>query len=414
MINRHLLSRSRFFQYLAALAVLVLACVSLGQEQQKKERVAFIQFANESADSSLDWLAPSLVDCISRGLGAVKEITAVDYSSTVRALTEMNMLSADLAREENAAKVGKRLGADIVIIGNYKRSDTKIAVTVEILRIAGEKVARTMHEAPFDADFTLLPGKVGLLILEKLGIKASDTSYLVKKPTESAEALELYGKGLIFQKSEKTYDKAIESFVNAAKKDQKFAPPHFHLGCLYAITDIPNSLTSALKEYLKATSIDPDYAEAFSNLGVIYTQLGHAEQALQAYNSAIEKNPGLADAHCNLGKLLDSQGKHDDSIKEYNTAIKLSPNDAVLYNNVAVAYINKGNKEEAEKAYLKAVELNPDLKEAHLGLGLIYDNQNQKDKAILHYEMYLSLGGDDAEIVIRLQQLQKAAEKEQK
>jgi hypothetical protein len=54
------------------------------------------------------------------------------------------------------------------------------------------------------------------------------------------------------------------------------------------------------------------------------------------------------------------------------------------------------------------------LKEAHLGLGLIYDNQNQKDKAILHYEMYLSLGGDDAEIVIRLQQLQKAAEKEQK
>jgi tetratricopeptide (TPR) repeat protein len=334
----------------------------------------------------------------------VREITVVDSNSITRALTELNMLSTDLAREENITKIGKRLGADAVFIGSYKKVDNKIVVTVEMVSITGEKAPRAQRDVSSDESPVSLPGSIGLVILEQLKVKASDTSYLVKKPTESLEAFEWYGKGLLFKKSEKTYDKAIDAFVSATKKDPKFAPPHFQLGCLYVITEM---LKSGVKEYLKAINLDPDYAEAYNNLGVVYAQLGRTEEALEAYSSAIAKNPGLSDAHCNLGKLYDALGKYDDAVKECKAAIELSPSDAVAYNNLAVAYLNKGNKEEAEKAYLSAVELNPDLKEAHLWLGRIYDNQDQKEKAILHYERYLELGGEDAKIKERLEELKK-------
>jgi tetratricopeptide (TPR) repeat protein len=395
----------RTVAYISAAAVFVAVCLfAFPAFADQKQRIAVLQFSNESKDSSLDWLGAVLVDCLSRGLGAVREIEVVDSSRVTRALTELNLLSADLARQDNITKIGKRLAADTLFIGSYKKADNRITVTLEMVSIAQEKAPRAQRDITSDEPPVSLIGSVGLVILEQLKVKASDTSNLVKKPTESVEAFELYGKGLLFKKSEKTYDKAIEAFIAATKKDPKFAPPHFHLGCLFVVTGM---LKPGVREYLKAINLDPDYAEAYNNLGVVYAQLGRAESALEAYSSAIAKNPSLSDAHCNLGKLFDAQGKHDDAIKEYNLAVKLSPNDAVTYNNLAVAYLNKGSKEEAEKAYLCAIQLDPDLKEAHLGLALIYDNQNQKEKAILHYEKYLELGGVDTEIKERLEELKK-------
>lgn len=395
----------RSVAYLTALAVFATVCsLAFPAYADQKPRIAILQFSNESKDSSIDWLGAVLVDCLSRGLGAVREVTVVDSNSVTRALTELNMLSADLVREENITKIGKRLGAEVVFVGTYRKADNRIAVTLEMVSIAQEKVPRAQRDISPEESALSLPGSIGLVILEQLKVKASDTSYLVKKPSENLVAFEQYGKGLLFRKSEKTYDKAIDAFISATKKDPKFAPPHFHLGCLFAITGM---LKSAVREYLKAVQLDPDYADAYNNLGVVYAQLGRTDMALEAYSSAIAKNPDLSDAHYNLGKLHDATGKYDNAVKEYKAAIELSPNDAVAYNNLAVAYLNKGSKEEAEKAYLKSVELNPDLKEANLGLGLIYDNQDQKEKAILHYEKYLQLGGEDTAIRDKLEELKK-------
>jgi Flp pilus assembly protein TadD len=42
----------------------------------------------------------------------------------------------------------------------------------------------------------------------------------------------------------------------------------------------------------QATKLDPNYAEAWNNLGVAYEQQGRFEDALKAYKKAMELQPG--------------------------------------------------------------------------------------------------------------------------
>ncbi|MFH1421759.1 MAG: tetratricopeptide repeat protein [Planctomycetota bacterium] len=367
-------------------------------------RGAVLQFYNEG-DSSADWIGAVLVDSLSTKLGSIKGLAVVDSNRLTRVLSELYMLSADLRIEENILKIKERLGVDMIVVGSYKNLPGKIEISVELVSSEKDKLVRKKRNSTIQEPLTSLTSYIGKEILELMNVKSSDTSYLQKKATDNLNALESYGKGLIFKKNEKTYDKAIESFIEASKIDPEFAAPHYQLGCLFVITEM---LNPGIKEYLKATRLDPEYAEAYNNLGVVYSQLGRTSQALEVYKKAVAKNYGLADAHCNLGKLLDSMEQYEEAIKEYKIATELSPKDAVIHNNLAVAYLNQGKKAEAEKSYLAAIAINPDLKEAHLGLGLIYDNDAKKEKAVLHYERYISLDGQEQEIIKRLEELKKS------
>ena len=42
----------------------------------------------------------------------------------------------------------------------------------------------------------------------------------------------------------------------------------------------------------RAAAIDPQYAEAYNNLAIVYEQLGLVEKARQAYEKAITLDPG--------------------------------------------------------------------------------------------------------------------------
>ena len=60
----------------------------------------------------------------------------------------------------------------------------------------------------------------------------------------------------------------------------------------------------AAKNYEKALDINPDYAEAHNNLGVIFKELGQLDDAVKSYKKALAINPDYAIAHNNLDIAL--------------------------------------------------------------------------------------------------------------
>ena len=58
---------------------------------------------------------------------------------------------------------------------------------------------------------------------------------------------------------------------------------------------------------MKKYSIDPNYAEAFSNMGNAYRKQGDLKKAIVSFEKALSINPHIAEAFYNIGIALQEQ-----------------------------------------------------------------------------------------------------------
>lgn len=65
------------------------------------------------------------------------------------------------------------------------------------------------------------------------------------------------------------------------------------------------------------------------------------DKAIEAYTKAIALNPNYAKAYNNRGLVYDKKGQYDRAIEDFNRAIALNPNYAEAYNNRGIAYAKK-------------------------------------------------------------------------
>ena len=125
----------------------------------------------------------------------------------------------------------------------------------------------------------------------------------------------------------------------------------------------------------KAIEIQPDFAEAHSNLGNILQDIGNLQEAEISTRKAIELRPDLAAAHSNLGDILKNLGNLKEAEISYRQATELSPKDKSIKNSlINFLTIYKPKKIESSPIYV----INEDFKKVNLTYqdnNLITDNQ---------------------------------------
>jgi protein O-GlcNAc transferase len=124
----------------------------------------------------------------------------------------------------------------------------------------------------------------------------------------------------------------------------------------------------ALPALQKATRLLPDDADAFSNLGVVLTDLERLDEAVTSCHRALEIKPDDARAHNNLGNALKKLGQLNDAITCYRSALKIKPDYAKAHNNLGAALQELGHSDDAAANYLHALKLKPDYIEAQNNL----------------------------------------------
>jgi tetratricopeptide (TPR) repeat protein len=98
----------------------------------------------------------------------------------------------------------------------------------------------------------------------------------------------------------------------------------------------------ALFDYNQAININPRYADAYLNRGVLYAGQGKPDLALSDYNQALNINPRDAMAYNNRGNLYKEQGKPDLALSDYNQAT-LIPETPMLTTIAGLFTTNRGN-----------------------------------------------------------------------
>jgi len=152
------------------------------------------------------------------------------------------------------------------------------------------------------------------------------------------------------------FEEAIRYYLKALKIKPDFAQAHNNLG---GTLKNQGKAKLAIRHYLEALKIRPDYAEAHNNLGAVLMDQGNVPKAIDHYRKSLKIKPAFADAYSNLGIALARQGRLKDAIQSYSRALQINPNLVAAYNGLGIALARQGRLREAVSCFSEALRIDP-------------------------------------------------------
>jgi tetratricopeptide (TPR) repeat protein len=152
------------------------------------------------------------------------------------------------------------------------------------------------------------------------------------------------------------YSDAVESLCEAVDLDPKDARAIEFLGKMY---DVAPELSAEVSVRLaRFADLHPDNAAAAfyyalslrgRNIASFAARdVGKAEALLRR---AVKLDPNFAEAHCELGLLYEDEGQEAEALREFELAVKLRPDLAKVHYRLARLYSKQGRFDLAEKEY---------------------------------------------------------------
>ncbi len=342
------LLKSRYFW---PLAMLLLAIVAVGYWFVARSHVAapppaprslaVLPFRNLNGDPKTDFLGFSLANEI---------ITKLDY---VNALTVRPSSSIDKYRDQvvDPQKVAADLNVDTLLTGTFMRDGDDLRITAQLIDVKPDKILwRESLDLKYDKLLTV-QDQVAQQIIKQLELNLSATEAAKLKPEKPIN------------------NTAYEDYLRGVD--------------YYSLNDFP----SAIDELEKATSLEPNYAPAWAQLGRAYTtsaslQFGGSEQygkAQAAYERAIALNPALLEPRIFLANLLTDTGRVEQAVPLLQSVLKDSPNNAEAHWELGYAYRFAGMLKESVAECEKARQNNPQVKISSSAInGYLYLGEYQK------------------------------------
>jgi rhomboid protease GluP len=221
----------------------------------------------------------------------------------------------------------------------------------------------------------------------------------------------LLAEGARFEAAQQ-FDRALQSFQEAARRAPRDERPHVQLGAFYLAQ---RKHDQAIQEFEEAVRLSPGDPQARLGLGMAYRLKGDLTKAQQIFEAVLGQNPQTAEGQRLLADLYAEQKLYGDAIAHYKEALRLEPNMAEAHNNLAWLYATSedlkfrdpraalGNAQRAvELTQWKEAEFIDTLAEAHFANGSYQEAVNTQNKA-------LALDPDNRELQEHMSRYRKAA-----
>ena len=348
--------------------------------------VAVLPFVNVSSDPEHEYLSDGFTEDL---------ITALSQVDGLRVPARTSCF-AFKGKSEDVRQIGARLGVAAILEGSIRKAGGKLRLTAQLISVAS---GFHLWSDKFDCampDIFSIQDEIIRSIVDALKVRLAVPAGapLVKRPTQSTEAYQLYLKGRYFWNHRGHGLKKGSSFFEIALlEDPNFALAYTGLADTYNLLGFYGRLpsfeagTKAKAAALKALELDSSLAEAHSSLGfarlIFDWDLAAAEMEFRA---ALALNGQYVLAHNWYARLLSITGKHSQAIARDKRAIEIDP--LSTYTNMHLGWIllNARRYDEAVRQLLWALEMNPLGLRARCLLGQAYLFQGKIAEAIVELQ----------------------------
>lgn len=143
------------------------------------------------------------------------------------------------------------------------------------------------------------------------------------------------------------YDNAVHEFLRAVELDEASAPAWQGMGRAYRRM---GNFAKAEKAFRRTLELDRR-VENFVYLANVLRNLKRYEEATDACEEAVKIDPQYEEAYLNLGMNLHAQGSYDSAVSALRTAVRLDPDYADAYFVLGNVFLEMGQPELAAAAY---------------------------------------------------------------
>lgn len=131
--------------------------------------------------------------------------------------------------------------------------------------------------------------------------------------------------------------------------------------------------TLALRDYMKAASLDSTKSEYFSAVGDMLFEAKDITGSIEWIQKAIKINPEDRKAHLKIAKLFLCLKDYGKALAEINLVLRKNVYDPEAYLLKGMVYKDNGDTAKAISSFLTSLQVAPDYKDAAIELGLLYN-----------------------------------------
>ncbi|NXX81901.1 TTC37 protein, partial [Urocolius indicus] len=233
----------------------------------------------------------------------------------------------------------------------------------------------------------------GLIHYSQKNYEEAERSFLnaIERNAETAEYHQYLGLTYWFMSDETKKDKrkALTQFLKAAKLDSYLGSVFCYLGNYYR--DIAGDKSRARGCYKKAFELDGTDEESGTAAVDLSVELGDVDTALSILNEVTQKaSAGTAKwAWLHRGLYYLRTGQPSKAVTDLQAALRADPKDSNCWESLGEAYLSRGSYLTALKSFRKASELNPELTYSIYKAAAVEQILGKYESAIATYQQIL-------------------------
>ena len=388
--------------------------------------LAVLPFASLGAVAGDEYIELGMTDALITKLGSVRGVTVRPTTAVLN----------NHGHRTDPLVAASELAVDVIVNGTIQRSGDRIRVGVHVISGHDGSMRWAGHFDEKLTDLFAVEDSIADQVTRALTLTLTEEerARLARRNTENTHAYLAFLKGRFFwnKRTEEGLRKGIAQFDEAITHDSEYAlayvgladsynllcaygalPPQegfprarraaeraleldehlaeAHTSLVYATLHFYWDWPAAEREFLRALSLNANYATAHQWYGGYLAAFGRFDESLAEIDRAHRIDPVSLMINADMGWLSFFARRHDRAIEQLRKTIEMDPNFALAYWLLGLNKEQKGQLEEAIAEFRKAVSLSQDIPFALASLGHVLGRSGKRDEAVAALEELLRL-----------------------
>jgi tetratricopeptide (TPR) repeat protein len=326
-----------------------------------------IPFENLSPTPGLEWLGESFPEAFHEQMNSPVLFVA-SRDERIRACDRQGIPASVHPSRATLYRLAEQMDVDYAVLGSYIFDGMRLTATAQLLDMRAQKLLPAVTESAPLADLGNLQSALAWDLLRQIRADFSESKekYVASVASMRLDAQENYVRGML-----------------AAPADEK------------------------LQHYREAARLNPDYAQAWLELGKTYYAQRDYEPAISALSQIKPTSAVAREANFYLGLATYAHGDFAKSESAFEFVAARLPL-AEVYNNLGVVAARRGQKKAADY-FARAIQDDPSDADYHFNMGVTLGQTGDRAGAARELRAALDHHPNDAEAKMLLDSLAPTA-----